>query len=139
MNKLWLFQTLQCFSGHPVLSPLSSFLVSLRETSSKRTRMIKKRPLMFNDYFSLGEWDERSNGSTSDRRTKQKWSVCLGSETDSRMYICMYRVSINSLYNFENLLQRQIKRQTSGNCYKMRRIYLNFFFSWFNTSLYGYH
>ena len=37
-----------------------------------------------------------------------------------------YRVSIRYLYNFENLLQRQMKRQTSGNYYKMTRVYLSF-------------
>ena len=36
-------------------------------------------------------------------------------------------VSTKSLYNFENLLQRQMKRQISGNYYRMRRIYLSFF------------
>ena len=38
-----------------------------------------------------------------------------------------YGVSIKSLYNFEKLSQRQMKGQTSGNCYKMRRIYLSGF------------
>ena len=38
------------------------------------------------------------------------------------------RVSIKSLYNFKNLLQRQMKRQISGNYYKIRRIYLSLFF-----------
>ena len=38
-----------------------------------------------------------------------------------------YRVSIKCLYNFKNLLQRQMKRQTSGNYYKIKRMYLSFF------------
>ena len=43
---------------------------------------------------------------------------------------CWKGVSIKSLYNFKNLLQRQIKRQISENYYKMRRIYLSFFLSY---------
>ena len=39
----------------------------------------------------------------------------------------LYRVSIKSLYNFRNLLRRQMKRQISGNYCKMRRMYLSFF------------
>ena len=36
-----------------------------------------------------------------------------------------YRVSIKSLYNFKNLSERRMKRQISGNYYKMRRIHLS--------------
>ena len=53
-----------------------------------------------------------------------------------------YGVSIKSLYNFKNLLHRQMKRQISGNYYKMRRIYLSFFlvfFASFSIPLYGHH
>ena len=39
----------------------------------------------------------------------------------------LYRVSIKSLYNFENLLQRQMKRQIGGNYYERSRICLSFF------------
>ena len=48
-------------------------------------------------------------------------------------------VSIKSLYNFKNLLQRQMKRQMSGNYYRMRRVYLSFFFASFTIPLYGHH
>ena len=40
----------------------------------------------------------------------------------------VYRVSVKSLYNFKNLLQRQTKKQVSENCYEMRRGYLSFSF-----------
>ena len=39
----------------------------------------------------------------------------------------IYRMSIKTLYNLKNLLQWQLKRQISGNYYKMRRIYLSSF------------
>ena len=45
----------------------------------------------------------------------------------NRNNLSYYRVFIKSLYNFKNLLQRQMKRQISGNCYKMKRIYLSLF------------
>ena len=48
-------------------------------------------------------------------------------------YMYIYRVSIKPLYNFKNLLQRQMKKQTSGNYYKMRSICLSFFCLSFNT------
>ena len=41
----------------------------------------------------------------------------------------MHGVSIKFLYNLKNLLQRQMKREISGNYYKMRRIYLSFLLS----------
>ena len=47
-----------------------------------------------------------------------------------------YRVSIKSLYNFKNLLPRQVKIQTSGNYYRMRRTYSSFCFASFNIHLY---
>ena len=40
----------------------------------------------------------------------------------------IYRVSTKSLYNFQNLLRRQMKRQIGGNYFKMRCIYLSFLF-----------
>ena len=41
----------------------------------------------------------------------------------------LHGVSIKSLCNFKNLSQRQMKRQTSGNYCKMRRICLSFLLS----------
>ena len=49
-----------------------------------------------------------------------------------------YRLSIKSLYNFKNLLRRQMKRQIRENYYNMRRVYLSYFAS-FNTLLYGHN
>ena len=40
----------------------------------------------------------------------------------------LHRLSIKSLYNFLNLSRRQMKRQTSENCYKTSRIYRSFSF-----------
>ena len=40
--------------------------------------------------------------------------------------VCEYLVSVKSLYNFKNLLQRQMERQTSESYCKMRRICLSF-------------
>ena len=44
-----------------------------------------------------------------------------------RCFVIMYRLSIKSLYNFKNLLQREMKRQIDRNYYKMRRVYSSFF------------
>ena len=55
--------------------------------------------------------------------------------TSLSLSLSLYRVSIKSLYNFENLLQRQMKREMSGNYYKMRRIYLSFLCLVWYTSL----
>jgi hypothetical protein len=38
----------------------------------------------------------------------------------------IYRMSIKSLYNLKNLLQRQMRWQISGNYYKMRCMFLSF-------------
>ena len=43
-------------------------------------------------------------------------------------------MSIKCLYNFKNLLQRQMERQMSGNYYEIRRVYLSFFQVSFNTN-----
>ena len=48
---------------------------------------------------------------------------------------CSLWVSIKSLYNFKNLLQRQMRGQMSGNYYKIRRIYLSFFPFFFSPHL----
>ena len=60
-------------------------------------------------------------------KTRKEKEEDLSSERESHERWYSYRVSVMSLYNFENLSQRQMKRQTSGNYYRMRRIYLSFF------------
>ena len=53
------------------------------------------------------------------------------------IYIHIYRVSIKSLYNFKNLLQRQMKRQTSGKLLQNETYIFKFFLASFNAPLYG--
>ena len=57
---------------------------------------------------------------------RDEWSCWPRGVGDDTM--TQYRASVKSIYNFRNLLQRQVKRQISENYYKMRRIYPSFFF-----------
>ena len=45
-----------------------------------------------------------------------------------------YRVSIKFLCNFKDLLRRQVRGQSSGNCYKARGVCLSFFSALFKEA-----
>ena len=61
-----------------------------------------------------------STRNSENKKKRKKYTLGRYQLGHSREFVCqLYRVSIESLYNFKNLLQRQMKRQTSGNYYKM--------------------
>ena len=89
------------------------------------------------DYFSMGGTRPASFRESRERNTRQscRWRSWERErerererEKEKEKKREMYRMSVKSLCNFKNLLQRQMKRQIGGSYYKMWRIYLSFFF-----------
>ena len=87
-------------------------------------------PFSFLFFFFVSSDETRAirirTGDRSDAFVWKTEGFCRGVSDDGDVTLQeLHRVSMKSLYNFKDLLQRHMKRQTSGNYCKMRRVYLS--------------
>lgn len=126
-------ETVRVSYGRDVMPPLGFFIMEQTtdhcDTCEKwLTSKICKSASAEKNTRSIASWCRKLrvyNLKTVSRLRSYHFQLVLDTVVHNDFPI--YRVSVKYLYNFKNLLQRQTKRQTSGNCHKIGRTYLNFF------------